>query len=73
MEDYSKTEWDNSKAWVNALFNTKWIHLVFLLVDTTDGKCIILDSNKAHIAKNVKNTVATEIALIVIPGGQTPY
>ena len=42
------------KAWVNASLIIKWINSIFPLVDITAGKCIVWDSCRTHIARNVK-------------------
>jgi hypothetical protein len=62
------------KAWVNALLIIKWIDSIFPLIDTSPGKCIVWDSCRAHIAKDVKEHCRRRnIEMIVIPGGLTPY
>ena len=42
------------KAWVHALLIIKWIDSVFPLVGIAVRNCIVWDSCKVHIAKNVK-------------------
>jgi hypothetical protein len=49
---YSKTGWTNAVHITTK--SMKWIDLIFPLVDTAVGECVVWDSCKAHIAKNVK-------------------
>jgi hypothetical protein len=64
----------NQKAWGKALLIIKWIDLVFPLADTAVRKCIIWESCKAHIAKNVQECCqSSNIELIGIPGSLTPF
>ena len=47
---------------------------MFPIVDISRGKCLVWDSCKAHVAIRVKEHCRRRnIALVVIPGGLTPY
>lgn len=63
-----------SRAWVNQPLVIKWIEQIFPLLDVSDGKCIVWDSCRVHIGKDVKSyCLRRNITLVVIPGGMTPY
>jgi hypothetical protein len=62
------------KAWVDSDLHINWIDLMFPVIDTSPGKCIVWDSCRAHISKKVKEHCQVHhIELIVIPSGLTPY
>ena len=62
-------------AWMNSELLIKWIDLMFpALLNFCDGKGIVWDSMRAHIAKDVKaKCISKKIDMIIIPGGLTPY
>lgn len=62
------------RAWVNQPLIIKWIEQMFPLLDVSEGKCIVWDSCRVHIGKEVKAYCSRRnITLVVIPGGMTPY
>ena len=64
----------NEKAWVNGELIKKWIDLAFPPVSAANGKALVWDSCRAHIANTVKEYMKRRgINNIVIPGGLTPY
>jgi hypothetical protein len=64
-----------SKAWVNKSLIISWLDVVFpRALGETRGKCVVWDSCRSHIAKNVKEYLKKrEISCAVIPGGLTAY
>ncbi|DAZ94669.1 TPA: LOW QUALITY PROTEIN: hypothetical protein N0F65_000949 [Lagenidium giganteum] len=62
-------------AWTNKELLIEWLDIVFpSVLDQVKTKAIIWDSMRAHIAKVVKAHCAKKnIAMVVIPGGLTPY
>ena len=63
-----------SKAWVNQDLLKNWLDLVYPSVLANQGKFIVWDSCRAHIAKRLKGYMKTRgILSVVIPGGLTAY
>ena len=65
---------NQDRAWVNQELIISWIDLMFPFFDLSSGKCIIMDSCRAHISDKVKKHCNKRaIKLIIIPGGLIPY
>ena len=63
------------RARMNSEIIIRWIDLMFpALLNFCDGKGIMWDSMRAHIANDVKaKCISKKIDVMVIPGGLTPY
>jgi hypothetical protein len=65
---------NQEKGWVNSELLKGWINIMFPRLDTSPGMCIIWDSCRAHVSKEVKAHLENRgIKLITIPGGLTSY
>ena len=62
------------KAWVDSSLIVKWIDQIFPALDRSNDRCIVWDSCRAHISREVKEHCRRRnIKMVVIPGGCTPY